>query len=397
MSRRILLIFRYFFLFSILLLGSTTSLSAFFPPLSVITPTNAAELSELSRLGNGWTHGVAWSSDGKQIAVASSIGIFLYDPETLRLLRYIETNQWIKDVAFSPGGHLLATVSWTADANQLRIWDAASGELLYALEGGVNQFAFSPDESMIATATQTGVHVWDLNTGTISRTFDTKLGSMPGIAFTADGLLVITSIGLWDPKTDELLHEFHLGSVSCLALNSDTQILAWANYDSPITMTDIETGETLRQLQGDTSSLIWNLAFSPDGRYVASGGSDSYVRLWDANSGEQLRVLKGHRDWAYGVAFSPDSRTLATAGWDATVRFWDVQTGNQLRILTGHTSHVDEIDISTSGHLIIANSRVSQIPGDESWGAIQFWQFPEGKLLRTFYEKQYSIAIKYPC
>lgn len=47
--------------------------------LGVITPQNAAQVVQLARLGRGTAHAVAWSPDGKTLAVGGSLGVWLYD------------------------------------------------------------------------------------------------------------------------------------------------------------------------------------------------------------------------------------------------------------------------------------------------------------------------------
>jgi WD40 repeat protein len=387
MNKRIFIILNIYVSFSICLAGCTVS-----PP--IIARTNAAQVSELARLGKGWTHGIAWSTDGKMIAVASSIGIYLYDPETLKEIRFVDTKEWIQSVYFSPNGQVLASVSWTEDSNQLRLWDTNSGKLLFTLEKGVERLAFSPDGNIIATTIQSAVQLWDTNSGKLLRGFNVQPGTMPGVCFTPNGLLIITSIGVWDLKSDKLLSKLHLGPMESLALSPDGQTMVWASYNSTISLTNVFSGQELHQLEGEKSLLTWNLAFSPDGQLIASGGSDNLVRIWDGNTGKRLHALEGHKAWAYSVAFSPDGKTLASAGWDATVRFWDAQTGKPLKVLSGHTPNVDELVIGREGHLLIANTRGHDKNNQyETWGSVRIWELPEKQLIATFDEQQYSIAI----
>ena len=58
----------------------------------------------------GSDRAIAFSTDGKHLAVASGIGIWMYDVETARELRLL-TNEHVtlaRSVAYSPDGSILA-------------------------------------------------------------------------------------------------------------------------------------------------------------------------------------------------------------------------------------------------------------------------------------------------
>ena len=83
--------------------------STFVPgPLGVIGPENADRVDELARWGQGTTEGLAYSPDGALLAVASPLGVFLYDASTFAQVMFLETPQWVHSVAFSPDATLLA-------------------------------------------------------------------------------------------------------------------------------------------------------------------------------------------------------------------------------------------------------------------------------------------------
>ncbi|MGC8947394.1 MAG: WD40 repeat domain-containing protein, partial [Anaerolineae bacterium] len=80
-------------------------------PAAALSPENAGQVAQLARWGKGTVNQVAFSPDGRLLAVASSLGVYLYDAETLEEIRFLESPAWVTSVAFSPDGRLLASAS----------------------------------------------------------------------------------------------------------------------------------------------------------------------------------------------------------------------------------------------------------------------------------------------
>lgn len=129
--------------------------------LLVISPLNATSVTQVARLGKGEFNKVAWSPDGMTLAVATSIGIFLYNPETLEELRFIDTRTSILSIAFSPDGQALASGSY----QKMQLWNTNTGELLGTLKTSSHQalsVAFSPNGHMIASGwSDYAVRLWE--------------------------------------------------------------------------------------------------------------------------------------------------------------------------------------------------------------------------------------------
>ena len=97
-------------LFSILL--TFLLCSTLFLPISIAQDYTTLSLPEgaTKRLGKGEIYEIAYSPDGSQLAVASSIGIWIYDAHTAEELNlFIGHTDFVRSVSFSPDGQMLAS------------------------------------------------------------------------------------------------------------------------------------------------------------------------------------------------------------------------------------------------------------------------------------------------
>jgi WD40 repeat protein len=212
--------------------------------------------------------GMAISPDGKTIAAVRNGGVTLWDRASGQEVRSFPAHTIsVTDVVFRPDGKQLATSSWggwlsrKVDGkerseklpNEVKVWDAESGQEIRTLSGGGLGLAYSADGSALMSGSQEGpVTVWDTATWEVRATLRGHAGAVRGVAFSPDGGRVITA-------------------------GSDHTVRLW----------DAATGQEVMALRGHDEPVL-AVAFSPDGRYIVSGGGESgkpgQVLVWDAGA-----------------------------------------------------------------------------------------------------------------
>ena len=331
--------------------------------------------SAIARFGKGYINDVAYSSDGQLLAVASSIGIWLYDVATTRELALLTGHtRSVSSVSFAPDGKTLA--SGGRDGT-IRLWDVESKRQTAVWEGhwdSVFSVSFSPDGKTLASGVGSDIlgsgyiRLWDVASGRQTAILVGHTDIVSSVSFSPDGKTLASGSGspyrdrdrtirLWDVASGRqtAVLEGHRGEVFSVSFSPDGRTLASGSKDSTIRLWDVESGRQTAVLVEHTSS-VYSVSFSPDGRTLASGSLVGTIRLWDVESGRQTAVLEGHTNWVESVSFSPDGRTLASGGWDGTIRLWEVGSRRQTAVLEGHTGNVYSVSFSPDGRTLASGS-----------------------------------------
>ncbi len=347
----------------------------------------------IARLGKGRIGGgVAFSPDGQRFAVASDIGIWLYDDvATSRELALLtEHTGGVNAIAFSPDGTKIASGSYD---QTIKLWDVATGGNITTLEGHtswINSVAFSPDGMKIASGSRDQtIKLWDVSTGATIATLEGHTGSVNTIAFSSDGTLVSGSddftVKLWDVSTQTNIAtlEGHWDQISSVAFSPDGTILASGGADNgTLKLWDVATRETIATYKyvvpifgGDD---IHDIAFSPDGATFVVATSN-HVKLWDVVTGKNVGIVEGHGG-AGSVAFSPKGKTLAMSS-NNKVKLWEIATEN-ISILEGHKPRVRAMAFSSNGAILAS--------GSES--AVELWDVSTGANIATLEGRLSSLS-----
>jgi WD40 repeat protein len=272
----------------------------------------------------------------------------------------------------------------------LRLWDLATGGELRCMEEHNSNLdhpsavAFSPDDRLALAGFGSGrLELYDVASGKRIRWFARPVKDnqyVRSVAFTPDGRQALSAcqaekvLRLWDVETGTLLRSFrgHGRFITSVACTSDGKRAATGSIDRTIRLWDLESGKELRTLSGHTRAVL-GVALSPDDKTLVSGSGESTVRLWDTESDKELRTLTGHKGDVCCVAFSPDGKYVASGGDGGCVLLWDAATGKLRHTYEGHRSDFNRL--ATVRAVVFLPDGRRLVSGSEDF-TIRVWRMP---------------------
>lgn len=339
------------------------------PALAQITLENISRLQELGRMGGGARQisEFAFSPEGRVLAMlwketsSPSCHVSLVDisiPGEIDEAQAVELFQiegepfaceegytGFPNIAFSPDGRMLATISIKAGA--VTFWDTLTGQNLRHLIWGkednpIYGVVFSPTWSMLAWISRSQVQVMDIETG--------KRGPMlkhqdfvSSAVFSPDGSLLAAAsmkpqegrpmpiVKLWDTARglETRVLSGPPAGASVLSFSPDGGNLLWGAWNGQVHLWNLANPDKADLVgEGVHSDAISSLNFSPDQLFLVSAGRDHTVKILlnprmvpESTSGAEaaeVLALPGER-----AAFSPDGRLMAVV-MDGVVSLWGV-------------------------------------------------------------------------
>lgn len=375
------------------------------------------------RLGKGKINDVKYSPDGNQRAVASSLGVWIYDTHTGEELTFLTGHTGsVLSIAYSPDSLTLASGS---EDKTIRFWDTHTGTHKFTLrkhKESITALAFSPDGNTLISGSADGtVHVWDAHTGNRKSTLLENIESITALAFSRDGSMFVTAskvrtnefgnrsedgtIHFWEAEIrfgrNQCLATFtSQENVTALAFNSDGSLFVVAKGSRTVELLNGVSVQSIGESQSTLSvkkSGVRSFAFSPDSCTLAGGSKDGSIYLWDTGTRQHFATLKGHSSDVSSVSFSSDGATLISESEDGTIRLWDTNTGQSETIFTEHLARVNSIKFSPNGQTLMSwtsvlndNSEDSDRSSDND--TLHLWNVGSGIRKATFTAYSYHIS-----
>ena len=374
----------------------------------------AWELPEgaIARLGRGIIANLAFAPDGESLAIATTVGCWLYELPTMKPIALLATERGlVSTISFSPDGQWIATSNWDGI---IKVWETETQRCTAKIQGGhrrTSQLAFSPDSQYFAASGKDydDVYVWNVETG------------MHVASFACVGT----------PKKGE-----QLPASFPICFSPDGQSLAYVSGRLALVVRHIETKEHIAHLKYSPRKHIQSLAFSPCGRFLAVGSrntstnrqktelqvwdidkeslemndsdyggdklipayaSDGTLRvadiykdkavLWDASQREKLDTFE-YRDGTRGVfKFSSDGQQFAIAT-ECEVRVWHADAPPTVASHLMHTRMVRTLFFMQGGKTLVS--------GYGGKSGMVFWDVAQKQARQTF-STSYGRCALSPC
>jgi WD40 repeat protein len=254
------------------------------------------------------------------LGAISSTGFGLYPPSPKPTCDWPEegdnaTYLPTRAVAWSPDGKRLAVGS---DDTNVYLFNTVNWSIAKTLSGHVSSVLsldWSPDGKMLASGS---------GTDNIDPHNELGLDPTPGEVF--DHYV----IKIWNVTSATFVANLtgHIDSVMCLRWSPDGKKLASVadNKDKSIKIWDVPSRNQTQNITGHTLGTL-AVDWSPDGKTIATGSRDFTIRLWYPGNGTPIKMFRSS-NCVRSVRFHPSGELLAASGpAESMLQVWNISSG----------------------------------------------------------------------
>jgi len=295
---------------------------------------------------SGMTNSLAFSPDGKLLAVASSDGSAkLIEMSSGR----VQTTLQSTAINFSQDGKQLVLASEGEGAPFLREVSTGKDTRMTGGGSGVTDLAVAQAGRSVVAAMEGGsAKLWDLATGQILRTFDCPGGAgATSLSVPQSSTVLATgcadgSAWLWDLQSGRQLRNLAQPlppgewSVTTVRVTQDARSAVIAVRDQ-LLVADVATGKELRRMTMPRGKLPKSMELLGDPETESEAFPPEYQAMMKDRIQEQPTIdpavreqMKESASWIRTIAIHPNGHLVALGGaYDLSL--WDLQTGMQVR------------------------------------------------------------------
>jgi DNA-binding beta-propeller fold protein YncE len=224
--------------------------------------------------------------------------------------------------------------NYEADLHFSALDISSDGKWLIGGEYGNNMFIIDTETgSIVKTLTTEYQEIQSNKFNTVTITPD-KRYIIATNRFRFDAVTPMNGIVIWDATSGELIKVINSINVIKVKASPDNSHFAVSYYDesqSEIQIYDVGTWEISTSLCCH-SSLIQDIAFSPDGSLIASGGSGGEIKIWDIPNQTLRESLTDYGNLT-SIAFLNNSTIVCDGNIDFVNRYTKIWNINQKEVI----------------------------------------------------------------
>ena len=373
-----------------------------------------------ARLGRGALSdregAIAFSPDGRLLAVATGIGIWLYEAETALAVALLPVTGRVWAVSFSPDGTRLASGVSTYFGGRgdsfVQLWAWRQGRVsppsaeAWKQPGPPCPFPGTAQPSLQEGRVSSTSGMWrrgrlsppsrktrapcrSLPTAALSPSYPVttpsscgtwRRESLPapskGTPTGSGGLtfhlteqpsrrppwMASCNCGTWQRGRASARSGTRIGSTPCRSppTAKPSPRRPWNSRGATSSCGTWLPERQIATLEGWPAHQATSVSFSPDGAVVASG-SVGTVLLWDVGTGNVL-AIEGHTEQVHSISLSPDGKTLARASSDG-IELLDPATAETILMI--ERGNVQKVSLSPDGSILATESHLWDVESGE--------------------------------
>ena len=328
-----------------------------------LTAENAQNLGLWQRWGKGEAEAIQLSANGRLLAVASTVGVYVYDSAAaMTEVGFTPTQQPASNLTFSPDGRFLGY--FDSSRSQYVVWEPATGQQVAQLPLAtplVYLARFLPDGESLLISTPQETAVWSTTSPTDRQTLlKPTTGALGPTALSADlRWLLVSELGnesselrLFDLADLALVHtltvpdqlavkqvRFSPDTLSVAAMAAPrtdtfaTEFLVWAR----------ETAVLTNRLAYPMSQSVEAWQFSAESDGLLLGTRAGTIERWRLNETAVTETIPTGSDAiVMDVRLVPQSSQLLLTQLESQVRLLDMASGNS-QLLTSDRGSVHQL------------------------------------------------------
>ncbi len=319
----------------------------------MITAENLQKTEQIKRIGEGKGMSASYSPDARYFAVATTIGIDVFDANTREKEQHLLDDQVVFDVAFAPNDELLASTydgiyHYAADSFKL-ISMIEQNDLTYKM-------SLSNDGNVLATDNYDVVTIYKKSGQSYAYSREIINGEdYYSMGISPDGTKLATGnsegvLKIWDINTGGLLDSIaaHADFINQLAWSPDSSLIATASDDGSVAIHYIATREEIFRYSFEDAEGT-AVVFSADGTKLLTNGEQSEIVVWDLVTATRMNTFAWGDIFFRQLEINPTNTNLVALNKYGQTTLWDYYTGTQIDTLDEYNSTYFSLAISPNG------------------------------------------------